>query len=189
MNILTFSITNLSQLQHGITATHRFDTAGGTIGSEGASWLISDRNGRVAPIHCEIRWIEGRFCVVDHCNRTYLNDETCSLGQHSPRCLQEGDSLRVGGYLLQVHHQRENTAARSLEDFFIPERRAFDLLLADIPTDARQTEPSDIRTAADICALFEPGVGHDPLTALDAIPHKTPRQMTQQPCPITGGRP
>lgn len=58
MNTVTLSITNLDQLQHGVTARHLFDCKGGTIGSGRANWQINDRDQTVAPIHCEIRWIE-----------------------------------------------------------------------------------------------------------------------------------
>lgn len=97
MNTLTVSIINLDQLRHGVIARHRFDCKGGTIGSGQTSWQLDDPNQSVAPIHCEIRWIEGSFCVIDHCQRTYLNGSATSLGAYPPRRLLEGDQLRVGG--------------------------------------------------------------------------------------------
>lgn len=84
MNTVTLSITNLDQLQHGVTARHLFDCKGGTIGSGRANWQINDRDQTVAPIHCEIRWIEGSFCVIDHCHRTYLNGSANSWGRFHP---------------------------------------------------------------------------------------------------------
>ena len=68
MSTLTLSITNLDQLQHNVTGRHQFDCTGGTIGSASATWRINDREQTVAPIHCEIRWIEGSFCVIDRFN-------------------------------------------------------------------------------------------------------------------------
>ncbi len=133
MNSVTLSITNLDQLQHDVTARHRFDCKGGTIGSERASWRINDRAQAVAPLHCEIRWLEGSFCVIDHCHRTYLNDSSTSLETLAPRRLVEGDQLRIGAYRLQVQYAQDQACTRSLEDLFNPDRRVLDRLIAEEP--------------------------------------------------------
>lgn len=165
MSTLTLSITNLDQLQHNVTARHQFDPTGGTIGSAKATWRINDREQTIAPIHCEIRWIEGSFCVIDRCQRTYLNDSHNSLGSLAPRRLQEGDQLRVGAYRLQV--QLAQTDARSLEDLFSPEQRTLDHWLVEVPANARQPTSGATQVVADICSAFAPGIGNDPLAALD----------------------
>lgn len=175
MSTLTLSITNLDQLQHSVTARHQFDSTGGTIGSAAATWQINDRAQTVAPIHCEIRWIEGSFCVVDHCNRTYLNDSALSLGALPPRRLVEGDQLCIGAYRLQV--QFSKTDARSLADLFNPGLRVLDQLIADVPAKAWQAEPPAAQAAVEICSIFETVPGKDPLVALDA---KTAAKLTQE---------
>lgn len=179
MNTLTLNITNLDQLQHTVTARHRFDCTGGTIGSQAATWRINDRDQSVAPIHCEIRWIEGSYCVIDHCNRTYLNNSLVSLGALSARRLVEGDQLRVGAYRLLVQYSQ--TDAGSLEDLFNPGHRILEQLIADVPTQTWQPMPPAARATTEICSVFEPGVGNDPLAALDAVTvmglsHETPLQ-------------
>jgi type VI secretion system protein ImpI len=165
MSTLTLSITNLDQLQHGITARHQFDWRGGTIGSEGASWLINDHT--VAPVHCEIRWIEDSFCVIDRCHRTYLNESIISLGALPPRRLSQGDLLHIGAYRVQVQCSHVN--ALSLEDLFNPHQWVLDQLIANVPTEARQSSSSATQAVAEICSVFEPGVRKDPLAALDAV--------------------
>lgn len=165
MSSLTLSITNLDQLQHNVTARHQFDCTGGTIGSAGATWLINDREHTVAPLHCEIRWIEGSFCVIDRCQRTYLNDSHDSLGSLAPRRLLEGDRLRVGAYRLQV--QLSQADARSLEDLFTPEQRTLDHWLVEVPVNARQHTSGATQVVTDICSAFASGIGNDPLAALD----------------------
>lgn len=179
MNTLTLNITNLDQLQHTVTARYRFDCTGGTIGSKAATWLINDRDQTVAPIHCEIRWIEGSFCVIDHCNRTYLNDSIVSLGEITARRLLEGDQLHVGAYRLLVQYSQ--TDARSLEDLFNPSHRVLDQLIAEMPTETWQPKPPTARATTEICSVFELDVRNDPLAALDAVTvkglsHETPLQ-------------
>lgn len=167
MSLMTLSIINLEQLQHNVTARHLFDRTGGTIGSAGATWLINDHERTVAPIHCEIRWMEGGFCVIDRCQRTYLNDSLDSLGSLAPRRLQEGDQLCVGAYRLQV--QLSQADASSLEDLFSPEQRNLDHWLVEVSVNAWQPISGATQVVADICSAFAPGIGNDPLAALDSV--------------------
>lgn len=167
MSTLTLSIVNLDQLQHNVCAQHAFDHAGGTIGSVKATWLINDREQRVAPIHCEIRWVEGSFCVIDRCGRTYLNDQLDSLGTLSARRLLEGDQLRVGSYRLLV--QLCAPQARSLEALFAADARALDRFMLEAPAEHWSPEPTPATAVAEICSAFDPGAGNDPLAALEAV--------------------
>ncbi|MQG94747.1 FHA domain-containing protein [Pseudomonas sp. MN1F] len=185
MSLMTLNIINLEQLQHNVTARHPFDRTGGTIGSAGATWLINDRKRTVAPIHCEIRWIEGGFCVIDRCQRTYLNDSLDSLGSLAPRRLREGDQLRVGAYRLLV--QLAQADARSLEDLFSPEQRNLDNWLVEGSANAWQPTSGATQIVADICSAFAPGIGHDPLAALDTV--TGPAQEDPLECLIAGERP
>ncbi|MDM3886570.1 FHA domain-containing protein [Pseudomonas sp. BCRC 81390] len=166
MSSLTLSVINLDQLQHSVTARHRFERTGGTIGSEAATWLLTDREQSVAPIHCEIRWLEGSFCVIDHCNRTYLNDSSVSLGKRPARRLVEGDQLRVGNYRLLV--QCAHADAR-LDALFTPDHSVLDQLLAETSAQAWQPSPAAPQAASEICSVFSCDTGKDPLAALDAV--------------------
>lgn len=166
MNTVTLNIANLDALQHGVRTRHQFDRKGGTIGSQGADWLLEDRDRRIAPIHCEIRWLEGSFCAIDRCNRTYLNHGSPSLGESTPVRLREGDQLQIGGYRLQVHYLADRLGERGLETLFTPARGVLETLIADVVAD-----PFDISHApapADIREAFAKSLGHDPLAALDA---------------------
>lgn len=168
MNTLTLSIDNLEQLQHGVTARHQFNRSGGTVGSQNADWLIIDRDRHVQPIHCEIRWLEAGFCIIDRCNQTFLNDSLLSLGQRSAVRLQEGDRLRIGAYRVQVHYTRDQTPDHALEELFTPGRRVLDALVAEVGAGPWQAEVPGTQPCVDICSAFDPGIGHDPLAALDA---------------------
>lgn len=174
MSILTLSIINLDQVLHTVTARHPFNCAGGTIGSLGADWLLDDREHSVATLHCEIRWIEGSFCVIDRCDRTYLNDNEACLGAHSPRRLREGDRLRIGGYRLLV--QCTDADTRSLEDLFSPDRRLLDQWIVEAHTEGWHPGARPTQAPPEIHSAFEPAMGNDPLAALDAVAAAEPSQ-------------
>ncbi|HEN8798525.1 TPA: FHA domain-containing protein [Pseudomonas putida] len=166
MSTLTLSIINIEQLQHTSSARHEFDRNGGTIGSKGSTWQVDDRQLAIAPIHCEIRWIEGSYCVIDHCQRTYLNDSIACVGAHPPRRLGHGDQLRIGAYRLLV--QCTDADTRSLQDLLDPDSTLLDQWLSDAHADAWQPETRPLQPLPEICSAFEPALGNDPLAALDA---------------------
>lgn len=166
MSTLTLSIINLGQMRHADTARHQFGSTGGIIGSAGTTWLINDRERTIAPIHCEIRWVEGGFCVIDRCQRTYLNGSLESLGPLTARRLREGDRLRIGAYQLQA--QLSHTDVHSLTDLISPQQRTFDQWLLDRPAQAPLASATR-EVAVEICSVFEPGMGNDPLAALDTV--------------------
>ncbi len=169
MSTLTLSIINLDQVQHTVILRHRFDRMGGTIGSEGASWVINDRDNSIAPVHCEIRWTEDSYCVIDHCHRTYINDGIDCLGSLLPRRLLEGDRLRIGAYWLLAQYAHEHADRRSLEDLFNPDNRVLDRLITDVPAQVCHASRAEALPVAEMCSIFEPGMGSDPLAALDAV--------------------
>ncbi|WP_060478000.1 MULTISPECIES: FHA domain-containing protein [Pseudomonas] len=185
MSTLTLVIANLDQLQHNVTARHQFDRTGGSIGSGAVTWRINDREQTVAQIHCEIRWIEESFCVIDHCQRTYLNDSLDSLGSLAPRRLVDGDRLHVGAYRLQV--QLSHSDARALEDLFSGGRRTLNQWLLDTPPNTSQPASAVKHVVADICSAFASGVGNDPLAALESATAATQQNPLEQL--IAGARP
>ncbi|UQB79308.1 hypothetical protein KI429_06730 [Pseudomonas shirazica] len=81
-NVLSSSVTltvlNPEKLLHGSEPRHRFDRAGGSIGSQGA-WRLHDRGVRILPVHCEISWHEGHFCIVDHSGKSFMNGSDTQL--------------------------------------------------------------------------------------------------------------
>lgn len=53
---LVLEVTNPAALRLGSTPRCNFGRAGGTIGSAGATWLLSDSHGVIEPLHCEVAW-------------------------------------------------------------------------------------------------------------------------------------
>lgn len=100
---LTLVISNPARLLHGYLPSHRFNQQGGSIGSGACDWRLDDRKSAVQPSHCEIRIIEGRFCVIDRSSRTYVNGHDLPLERHIAVRLNEGDSLQIGEYRIVAH--------------------------------------------------------------------------------------
>ncbi|MGJ7550715.1 FHA domain-containing protein [Pseudomonas alloputida] len=170
MSALILHVSNLDQLPHGVSRQHRFGRGGGTLGSQGADWLLIDRSLKVRPIHCEIRWTEGGYCAIDRSCQTFLNDSTRCLGKRPPMRLKDGDILRVGAYRLRVDLQPEQASRCSLEEVFVPRQNVHEALEASASTYPRDSAIDSLPplAATDVCSAFDPIPGRDSLAALDA---------------------
>lgn len=96
-------VVNPQILRQGCAPSYSFEAAGGTIGSHGTDWLLSDNRERILPVHCEIVLDEGLFCVVDRSGLTRLNGSDAALGLHVSARLAEGDILHIGPYRVSAH--------------------------------------------------------------------------------------
>jgi len=115
---LTLVISNPAQLLHGYLPSHRFGPQGGSIGSAAADWHLVDRQNSVQPNHCDIRVVEGRFCVIDRSGCTYVNGHDLPVGCDSAVALNDGDFLQVGAYRVAVQFGEHAPGQRSLEALF-----------------------------------------------------------------------
>ena len=115
---LTLVIRNPAQLLHGYLPTHRFGPQGGSIGSAAADWCLEDRHNSVQPNHCEIRVVEGRFCVIDRSGSTYANGHDLPLGHNVAVSLNDGDLLQIGAYRVAVQLGEHGPGQRSLDELF-----------------------------------------------------------------------
>ncbi|MDZ3992501.1 FHA domain-containing protein [Pseudomonas sp. Teo4] len=169
MTLLTLNIVNTRHVLAAEAVSHQFDKRGGTIGSLGADWLLQDREHQIQPVHCEIRWIENTYCLIDRCGQTSLNGSRLTLAPFSPVRLREGDCLGVGAVWLCVHAQTTRLE-HSLDELFKPHQGALDTLLAQVPVshgqDTRKTPSAPV---ADICEMFAHADITDPLAAMDAL--------------------
>jgi type VI secretion system protein ImpI len=100
---LTLVVDNPQTLQKGSQPRHLFDTAGGTIGTRSADWLLHDRSGHVQPIHCEIRHEDDRFFIIDRCGQTRVNDQMEPLGMLASAQLRSADKIHIGPYRIIVN--------------------------------------------------------------------------------------
>lgn len=171
-------VANPQALQHGSTPRHRFDAAGGTIGSQGANWTLVDKAGRVLPVHCEIRHSDDAFCVIDRSGHTYVNDARDPLGAMVGARLSDGDVLHIGPYQVTVHlddaRHAMPDASRHLAQYDVSEilNEHRDVMEA-LPADRYLFEPASAPNFADdafqaLTAPSDLSADLDPLRALDA---------------------
>ncbi|MFD4841341.1 type VI secretion system-associated FHA domain protein TagH [Achromobacter sp. NPDC058515] len=174
-------VTNPQALQHGSTPRHRFDVSGGTIGGHGANWTLVDKAGRVQLVHCEIRFSDGAFCVIDRSGQTHINDARDPLGRSVGARLSEGDILHIGPYMVAVHLHDERhelpDSSRHLAQYEVSEllneqRGGSD----DLPSGAYSFDQEQSTPGADaafqaLATQRDPRSDLDPLRALDVAEH------------------
>jgi type VI secretion system protein ImpI len=105
---LVFHIMNPANIEGGTLPRYSFDHLGGTIGSQGANWLLTDYSGNIAPIHAEIRLEHGHFCLIDRCGQTHVNGNLDPMGLNRIIQLTDGDLLQLGKYKIQVQFNDES---------------------------------------------------------------------------------
>ncbi|MDR0183471.1 type VI secretion system-associated FHA domain protein [Lysobacter arvi] len=108
-------VTNPEQLMHGCRPQHVFETHGGNVGCENATWLLRDAAGVIAPQHFEITVRDGHFCITDTSGRTHLNGDPQPMGAGRIARLGEGDRIDIGPYRLAVSLNAATTAASANE--------------------------------------------------------------------------
>lgn len=182
---LALVVDNPQALQKGCQPRHLFDTAGGTIGTRGADWILHDRSGRVQPIHCEIRHEDSRYFVIDRSGQTRVNDQVDPLGVLVSVQLRGGDKIHIGPYRLSVNLDDESYAlpdpSRHLAEHELGELlEPSDDYLDALPSTNDDLPPLSIthdRDWAEFEALAEPPPPQgqlDPLQALEEAGRAAP---------------
>ncbi|MEN5200291.1 type VI secretion system lipoprotein TssJ [Pseudomonas wadenswilerensis] len=193
---LTLVISNPAQLLHGCLPSRRMGREGGSIGSHGCDWQLRDRSGRVRPQHCRIHWHEGRFCVTDLCDGTYVNGHDLPLGRGTTVRLNEGDCLQIGVYRIVVHLQTD--ACADDDPRHLSQRSLNELLtgredgLEDWHANSRAMHATPVPTPT-LCAEFErlcrpldPAAQRDPLLELTTQPATLLPATNEPPTPTCG---
>lgn len=178
------TITNPGKLQPGASPRFDFDKAGGTIGSRGANWMLSDIHHQINPIHCEIAWVDGTFCVIDRCGDTRINNSTDGIGAGHMAQLNDGDMLQVGPYKISVYFDEIQNAlpdaSKSLGQYSVGElvnenARHF---TENMPMTSEQQPPENTSETKSSefnrLSSSQSKVAIDPLAALDAQSRNRP---------------
>ncbi len=156
---LVFHIMNPANIEGGTLPRYSFDHLGGTIGSQGANWLLTDYSGNIAPIHAEIRLEHGQFCLIDRSGHTHINGNVDPMGVNRIIQLTDGDQLQMGKYKIQVQFSDE-----SYRHINRPNDMAIGELLD--PLTARR-ESQYLMNLQPLTAVYkEPIVVKEPLSAL-----------------------
>ncbi|MCF5685738.1 type VI secretion system lipoprotein TssJ [Pseudomonas sp. PA-1-3F] len=183
---LTLVINNPAQLLHGYLPLHRFGPQGGSIGSAAEDWRLEDRLNSVRPNHCDIRVIEGRFCVIDRSGRTYINGHDLPLERHVAISLNDGDQLQIGAYQVAVQLGEHAPGQHSLDELLgdhpegmhvwhqedLPSRPKVDKRPATCPEFERLCQPVDLTEQGDPLRAMHTAPSPEPLAVIGAPAHK-----------------
>jgi type VI secretion system VasD/TssJ family lipoprotein len=169
---LSLVISNPAQLLHGYLPAHQFGPQGGSIGSAAVDWRLEDRHHSVRPNHCDIRVIEGRFCVIDRSGRTYVNGHDLPLERHLAISLNDGDRLQIGAYKVAVQLGEHASGQHSLDELLGDHPEGMYVwrqedLPSRPPTDRRPATCAEFERLCQAVDLAEQG---DPLRAMHEAP-------------------
>lgn len=182
---LTLVINNPAQLLHGYLPLHRFGPQGGTIGSAATDWRLEDRYDSVRPNHCEIRVVEGRFCVIDRSGSTYANGHGLPLGRNVAVSLNDGDLLQIGAYQVAVQLGEHAPGQRSLDELFTGEPEGMQAWhLDDSPgRPLPDPQPATCPEFERLCQPVDLANQGDPLQAMKAAEPPRPLPDSGAPAP------
>jgi len=150
---LQLSITKHPSSEVVTQLSHCFDQNGGSIGrAEKNDWILPDKDRYVSSVHARIQLKDGQYELIDQStNGVFLNNSKEPLGSANPVKLQNGDSLKMGGYEIQVSLMLADTGFDDLLSGDAGEVASLDPLAAlgaesEMPTpviDVPTTEPVD----------------------------------------------
>lgn len=102
--LLELSVVSYHRLSPKQVAVKRFDASGGSLGrSEHADWCLPDPERVVSGVHALINLKNGQFSITDEStNGLFVNRSVDALGQGNSHLLQNGDTLCLGDYEIQV---------------------------------------------------------------------------------------
>lgn len=95
---LTLTIRNASRLENGSPLSLVLDRRGAVIGRAATSdWCLPDPAQHISSRHCEIRYADGRFELLDHStNGTFLYGQSARL--ETAYLVRQGDVFVIGHY-------------------------------------------------------------------------------------------
>ncbi|MDE2251342.1 MAG: FHA domain-containing protein, partial [Gammaproteobacteria bacterium] len=103
---MALRLTVISEQSAGLgeRATMIVDKAGGTIGrASDCDWVLPDSQRFISAHHARISYRNGAFIIEDtSTNGLFINDELDPVGRLGPQPLRPGDTLRMGGYRINV---------------------------------------------------------------------------------------
>jgi type VI secretion system FHA domain protein len=160
---LRLRIVGEQAAQLGEMATKVFGVHGGSIGRAGDNdWILPDPDRYLSSRHARVDFRAGTYFVVDtSSNGTYVNGAKVPLGKFHDYALQDGDSLRLGGYELIVSIDATND--------FPPDENAIVAYDGGIPSAAvKKSTANDIGADLDLSELLEPSTRIDGQSGIHA---------------------
>lgn len=102
---LTLEVTSRKQREQlGDKVVQQFGREGGTIGrSEANDWRLPDAERYISSHHATIDFQAGSYYLIDtSTNGVYVNGSEIPVGASKPQRLFDGDTLRMGEYVISV---------------------------------------------------------------------------------------
>lgn len=161
--VLSLKIDNFDKLPNGSPLEYSVDRRGFDFGrDQHLDWTLPDKNRVVSGKHCEVRYYEDAYWLIDtSTNGTFLNDSAKRV--QSPYRLKDGDKLAIGDYvvLVSINLKEEKSyaehaafASEPISDFyptpFEPAPKAPDNIwetsgVVPPPIDARHLMPPQLK--------------------------------------------
>ncbi|MES2297938.1 MAG: type VI secretion system-associated FHA domain protein TagH [Pseudomonadota bacterium] len=120
---LTLRIQSYRKQAPTVAVERRFDQQGGTIGRAAGNDLeLPDPGKYISRNHCKVSFTNGRYTLIDlGSNPSWINERPLGTGKLAT--LEDGDSLMIGDYVLQVVVDAESKVAVPVfEPDYSPER-------------------------------------------------------------------
>lgn len=117
---LTLTIRNASALENGSPVALVLDRRGALIGRAAtADWCLPDPALHISSRHCEIRFADDRYELIDHStNGTFLNGQTARL--ETPHTINPGDVFQIGRYEIEARLDDAAAAAAAARNAAAP---------------------------------------------------------------------
>ena len=100
-----------------VGATTLLGPTGGTVGrTQENAWTLTDEDSLLSRCHFEIVFEDGAYILIDKStNGSFLNDAREPLGRGNRAPVQDGDTIRLGGYRIAVAIESIGEAPPPLE--------------------------------------------------------------------------
>ncbi|BFM48466.1 type VI secretion system-associated FHA domain protein TagH [Marinomonas sp. THO17] len=153
---LNLIVVNVASLEVGLSAKSSFNVKGGMIGSNSnLDWHLIDKDKTISPVHAEILYKDGAFCIKDISGKTYVNYSEMPLGYDKLARLSDGDMIQIGDYEIRVFVDRDadlKETDHSLDKLFpsidsvllegMDDDDDFDMSELDLPKEDKQEDIS-----------------------------------------------
>jgi type VI secretion system protein ImpI len=155
---LNMVVTNVQLLDSGLTPQSAWTPDGGMIGaSSECVWRLKDKNQTIEPHHCEVRVVDGAYCLLDHSGETYVNGASMPIGKGQFARLKHKDEIQIGPYLVRVYLgeyiEKEVASNNVLEQFFNDGSHD---LLGDDPLEIQAPGFGNVDDIADDIVVTDP---------------------------------
>lgn len=119
--MLSLRIDNFDKLPNGSPLEYSVDRRGFDFGrDQHLDWTLPDKNRVVSGKHCEVRYYEEAYWLIDtSTNGTFLNDSAKRV--QSPYRLRDGDKLAIGDYVIFVSINLDEPESHQEQPVYAPD--------------------------------------------------------------------